>query len=117
MFVACEEFDKVNYTEAEDYMVFGLVQVIKDTATEDTFNFKAWRSLACFYSCPWFNRIWCVQGIVLACAAVFSTDTVAISWDRGRSAAAVLALQKTYHRYLAPKHGREDDLRRYASAA
>lgn len=69
------------------------VTVVEDTSLDDSFDSKTWQSLSCFFSRPWFERVWCVQEILLAKQGVILTDMHQIPWDRVGISAAVLISQ------------------------
>ena len=69
------------------------VTIVENTPLDDAFDSETWISLYHFFARPWFERVWCVQEIILAKQGVILTDTCQVAWERVGTSAAVLLAQ------------------------
>ncbi|KAK2598061.1 hypothetical protein QQS21_005772 [Conoideocrella luteorostrata] len=92
----CMDYAKAQGLKLSEGMSFKHLEKVRLAANgplESAFDNETWSSISCFYARPWFERIWCVQEIVLAQQGNILIDTYQISWERVSVAAAILGLQ------------------------
>jgi hypothetical protein len=84
------------------------VKVAENGSLYDAFDDNTWSSISFFFKRQWFERIWCVQEIILARQGVIVLDTCQISWEHVGRAAAVLITQSTQPKHFRSSHRQRD---------
>ncbi|KGQ02704.1 hypothetical protein BBAD15_g12079 [Beauveria bassiana D1-5] len=69
------------------------ITIAESIPLDDAFDSETWISLSRFFARPWFERVWCVQEIILAKQGMILTDTCQVPWERVGTSAAILLAQ------------------------
>lgn len=71
------------------------INIVENIPLDDAFDSETWTSLSRFFARPWFERVWCVQEIILAKQGMILTDTCQVPWERVGTSAMILTEQMT----------------------
>jgi hypothetical protein len=111
------ESQNLSLTDCMSFKHFESIQIAKNSSLDNAFDNETWSSISHFFARQWFERIWCVQEIILAQQGILLLDICQIPWECVGTAAAILTAQISNPAHFGSGRQQRDKARQCISAA